>query len=233
MNELKLLTSTLSKSVALSTKKRFVWLWLLAGLLTGVIITLLVISIAWKSSDSISPTSKALLKKTENISTTSTSLLKQTNVVMSDLQKIHSDINKLTASVNALNQKTLAVPKPQPSSEFKPMESKIPQTNGHDSNYKVYLHYSDLKHKQIMENFSVFLKEKGFEVLGIQWIRYQHQDIRFFHDQDQKGAQILKTYLTEFISSVKNIKKQPIRVIDLSRKYPKAQKGLLEVWVDF
>ena len=84
-----------------------------------------------------------------------------------------------------------------------------------------------------MKNFSIFLKEKGFEVLGIQRIRYQHQDIRFFHDQDIKGAEMLKQYLTQFIASVNNIKKKPIRVIDLSRKYPKAQKGLLEVWVDF
>ena len=241
VNELKLLTSTLSKSVAISQKKRFAWLWLLAGILTGVIITLLIITIAGKNADSISTTSKALLKKTEDISTTSTSLLKQTDVVMSDLQKIHSDINKIAASVNILNQKPPSGPaplpsaesKPLPSTESKPLESKIPRTNGHHSKYRVYLHYSDLKNKQIMKNFSVLLKEKGFEVLGIQRIRYQHQDIRFFHDQDKKGAQILKQYLTEFISSVKNIKKQPIRVFDLSRKYPKAQKGLLEVWVDF
>ena len=44
---------------------------------------------------------------------------------------------------------------------------------------------------------------------------------------------MLKQYLTRFISSVNNIENEPIRVIDLSRKYPKAQKGLLEVWVDF
>jgi uncharacterized protein YoxC len=233
VNELKLLTSTLSKSVALSLKKRFAWLWLLAGLLAGVIITLLIVTIAWKNTDSISTTSKALLKQTEDISTTSKSLLKQTNVVLSDLQKVHSDLNTLTASVNTLNQKARTGSAPPLSAEKKPMESKIPQNNPHDLKYRVYLHYSDLKNMNIMKNFSVFLKEKGFEVLGIQRIRYQHQDVRFFHDQDKKGAEMLKRYLTQFIASVNNIKKKPIRVIDLSRKYPKAQKGLLEVWVDF
>ena len=233
VNELKLLTSTLSKSVALSLKKRFAWLWLIAGLLTGVIITLLIVSIAWKNMDTNATTSKALLKQTDNISATSKSLLKQTDVVMSDLQKIHSDIHKLTVSVDALNQKTKAVPvSPQPS-EIKAKESKIPQNNNHESKYRVYLHYSDLNHKQIMKNFSVFLKEKGFEVLGIQKVSYQHQDIRFFHDQDKNGAEMLKQFLTRFISSANHIKKEPIRVINLSRKYPKAQKGLLEVWVDF
>jgi uncharacterized protein YoxC len=233
VNELKLLMNTLSKSVAISLKKRFAWLWLLAGLLIGVIITLLIVTIAWKNTDNISTTSKSLLKKTENISTTSKSLLKRTDAVISDLQKIHSDINKLTISVSALNQKTQASPAPLPSSDTKPIESNTVQNNNHYSKYRVYLHYSDLKNKQIMKNFSVFLKEKGFEVLGIQRVSYQHQDIRFFHDQDKKGALILRQYLTGFIASVKSIKKKPIKVIDLSRKYPKAQKGLLEVWMDF
>jgi uncharacterized membrane-anchored protein YhcB (DUF1043 family) len=233
VNELKLLTSTLSKSVALSLKKRFAWLWLLAGLLAGVIITLLIVTMAWKNTDNISTTSKSLLKQTEDISTTSKSLLKQTDVVLSDLQKIHSDLNTLTVSVNALNQKARADSVPPLSPDRKPMESKLPQNNVYDLKYRVYLHYSDLKNIQIMKDFSVFLKEKGFEVLGIQRIRYQHQDIRFFHNHDKKVAEMLKQYLSQFISSVNDIKKKPIRVIDLSRKYPKAQKGLLEVWVDF
>jgi uncharacterized protein YoxC len=217
VNELKLLTSTLSKSVAVSLKKRFAWLWLIAGLLTGVIITLLIVSLALKNTDTNATTSKALLKQADNISATSKSLLKQTDVVMSDLQKIHSDIHNLTVSVDALNQKTKAVPVPPQPSQIKMKESKIPQNNNHESKYRVYLHYSDLNHKQIMKNFSLFLKEKGFEV----------------HDQDKNGAEMLKQFLTRFISSANNIKKEPIRVINLSRKYPKAQKGLLEVWVDF
>ncbi len=233
VNELKLLMNTLSKSVAVSLKKRFAWLWLLAGLLIGVIITLLIVTIAWKTTDNISTTSKSLLKRTENISATSKSLLKRTDVVMSDLQKIHSDINKLTVSVSALNQKTQAEPSLPVSSDIKPMESNTAQNNVLYSKYRVYLHYSDVKNKQIMKNFSVFLKEKGFEVIGIQRVSYQNQDIRFFHDQDKEGAQILRKYLTGFIASVKNIKKKPIKIIDLSHKYPKAQKGLLEVWVDF
>jgi uncharacterized protein YoxC len=233
VNELKLLMNTLSKSVAVSLKKRFAWLWLLAGLLTGVIITLLIVTIASKNTDNISAASKSLLKRTEDISAASKSLLKRTDAVMSDLQQIHSDIDKLTISVAALNQKTQPSPAPRLRSEIKPIEAKTPQNDDQYSKFKVYLHYSDLKDKQIIKNFSVFLKEKGFEVLGIQRIRYQHQDIRFFHDQDKMGAQILKRYLTGFVAPLKDVKKEPIRVIDLSRRYPKAQQGLLEVWVDF
>lgn len=219
VNELKLLVNTLSKSVAMSLKKRFAWLWLLAGLLIGVSVTLLIISLTWK--------------KTENISVTSETLLKKTNVVMSDLQKINSDIVKLTETVSALNEKTKTGHTPSPSSEIKPTGLNEPQHSVQHKKYTVYLHYSDIKNKQLMENFSAFLGENGFEVLGIQKVNYKKQDIRFFHGQDRKGALLLKKYLTGYIQSVKRLNENSIKIINLSRKYPEAQKGLLEVWVDF
>ena len=219
VNELKLLVNTLSKSVALSLKKRFAWLWLLAGLLIGVSVTLLIITMAWK--------------KTDNISVTSEKLLKKTDVVMFDLQKINSDITKLTEKVSALNEKTKTVNTPPPSSQIKPTGLNEPQDSVQHKKYIVYLHYSDIKNKKLMENFSAFLEKNGFEVSGIQKVNYKNQDIRFFHDQDREGAFLLKKHLTGFIQSVKNINENKIKVINLSRKYPEAQKGLLEVWVDF
>ena len=219
VNELKLLVNTLSKSVALSLKKRFAWLWLLAGLLIGVSVTLLIISLAWK--------------KTENISVTSETLLNKTNVVMSDLQKINSDIVKLTETVSALNDKTKTVNTPPPSSETKPTGLNEPQQSEKHEKYTVYLHYSDIKNTQLMEDFSAFLGKNGFKVLGIQKVNYKKQDIRFFHDQDRKGALLLKKYFTGFFQSVKDLNENRIKIINLSRKYPDAQKNLLEVWVDF
>ena len=219
VNELKLLVNTLSKSVALSLKKRFAWLWLLAGLLIGVSVTLLIISLTWK--------------KTENISVTSETLLNKTNVVMSDLQKINSDIVKLTETVSALNEKTKTGNTPPPSSEIKPTGLNEPHHSEKHKKYTVYLHYSNIKNKQLMEDFSAFLGKNGFEVLGIQKVNYKKQDIRFFHGKDRKGALLLKEYLTEFIQSVKELNENRIKVINLSRKYPEAQKGSLEVWLNF
>ena len=219
VNELKLLVNTLSKSVALSLKKRFAWLWLLAGLLIGVSVTLLIISLAWEKTDKISVTSETLLQKTD--------------VVMSDLQKINSDITKLTETVNALNEKTRTGDTPPPSSNIKPTGLNEPKHGIQHKKYTVYLHYSDLKNKKLIDNFSVFLEKNGFKVSGIQKVNYKNQDIRFFHDQDRKGAFLLKKHLTGFIQSVKNLNESKIKVINLSRKYPGAQKGLLEVWVDF
>ena len=219
VSELKLLVNTLSKSVALSLRKRFAWLWLLAGLLIGVSVTLLIISLAWQKTDNISVTSEILLRKTD--------------VVMSDLQKINSDIKTLTQTVSALNKKNRMENTLPQSSETKPTETNVPQHIIQHKKYTVYLHYSDIKNKKLMENFSAFLEENGFEVSGIQKVNYHNQDIRFFHDQDRKGAFLLKKHLTGFIQSVKNLNENKIKVINLSRKYPGAQKGLLEVWVDF
>jgi hypothetical protein len=219
VNELKLLVNTLSKSVALSLKKRFAWLWLIAGLLIGVSVTLLIISLTWK--------------KAENVSVTSETLLNRTNVVVSDLQKINSDIVKLTETVSALNEKTKADHTPPPPSEIKPTGLNDSQHGEKHKKYTVYLHYSDIKNKQLMENFSAFLRKNGFEVLGIQKVNYKKQDIRFFHGQDRKGALLLKKYLTEYIHSVKSLNENRIKIINLSRKYPEARKGLLEVWLDF
>jgi len=233
VNELKLLVNTLSKSVALSLKKRFAWLWLLAGLLIGVSVTLLIISLAWEKTDKISVMPETLLKKTDKISVTSETLLEKTDVVMSDLQKINSDITKLTETVNALNEKTRTGDTPPPSSNIKPTGLNEPKHGIQHKKYTVYLHYSDLKNKKLIDNFSVFLENNGFKVSGIQKVNYKNQDIRFFHDQDRKGAFLLKKHLTGFIQSVKNLNESKIKVINLSRKYPGAQKGLLEVWVNF
>ena len=219
VNELKLLVNTLSKSVALSLKKRFAWLWLLAGLLIGVSVTLLIISLAWEKTNKISVTSERLLKKTD--------------VVMSDLQKINSDMTKLTETVNALNEKTRAGNTSPPSSNIKPTELNEFHHSIQHKKYTVYLHYSNLKNKELIDNFSTFLKKNGFKVSGIQKVNYKNQDIRFFHDQDRTGAFLLKKHLTEFIHSVKNLNESKIKVINLSRKYPGAQKGLLEVWLNF
>jgi hypothetical protein len=219
VHELKLLVNTLSKSVALSLKKRFAWLWLLAGLVLGISITLLIISLTWEKTDKNSVTSETLLKKTD--------------VVVSDLQKINSDITKLAQTVNALNEKTKAGDIPPPSSQKKPVGLNEPQHSQPPKKYTVYLHYSDIKNKKLIENFSAFLEENGFEVLGIQKVNYKNQDIRYFHNQDRKGAFILKKHLTGFIQSVKNLNESKIKVINLSHKYPEAQKGQLEVWVDF
>jgi type II secretory pathway predicted ATPase ExeA len=99
--------------------------------------------------------------------------------------------------------------------------------------YTVYLHYSDEKNKKMMEEFAIFLRNKGFKVYGITLVNYENRDIRYFHSRDKSGAFIFKKYLIQFITSYTHFKNTKIKIINLSHKYPNAKKGALELWVRF
>ena len=99
--------------------------------------------------------------------------------------------------------------------------------------YTVYLHYSDEKNKKMMEEFAIFLRNKGFKVYGITLVNYENRDIRYFHSRDKSGAFIFKKYLIQFITSYTHFKNTKIKIINLSHKYPNAKNGALEFWVKF
>jgi hypothetical protein len=99
--------------------------------------------------------------------------------------------------------------------------------------YFVYLHYSNNEHKKMIKRLSVFLEKNGFRVPGIQKVDYQNQDIRYFHDNDKEGALLLKKHLMTFVSQAANPIATNLKIKNLSRKYPNARNGALEVWVNF
>jgi hypothetical protein len=99
--------------------------------------------------------------------------------------------------------------------------------------YTVYLHYSSEKNKKPMEEFAIFLKNKGFVVDGIERINYKHRDVRYFHDQDKSGALILKKQFIRFIELYTHFRKTNIKIFNLGHKYPNAKTGALELWVSF
>jgi hypothetical protein len=99
--------------------------------------------------------------------------------------------------------------------------------------YNVYLHYSSEKNKKLMEELAIFLKNKGFEVAGIERFNYKNRDIRYFHNEDKSGALLLKKHLTQFITPYTHFKNTNIKIFNLSHKYPNAKEGVLELWVAF
>ncbi len=84
-----------------------------------------------------------------------------------------------------------------------------------------------------MEELTILLKNKGFRVLGIDKVDYQNSDIRYFHNDDKASAFIIKKHLTQFITSFPNLKNTNIKIKNLSKKYPNAQKGSIELWLNF
>lgn len=99
--------------------------------------------------------------------------------------------------------------------------------------YTVYLHYSREENKKLMEELSVFLKNKGFEVDGIERVNYKNRDVRYFHSEDKSGALLLKDHLTKFINLYTHFKHTSIKIFNLGHKYPNAKERTLELWVTF
>lgn len=220
VQELKLLVNTLTKSVALSLRKRYTWLSVLAGLLIGCCITLAVISLTLRNTDKMTATTETLLERTRE--------------TLSELQQINSKVTRLTrVVVSALNTQKQTDYKPI----IPPMVEKTELNKTRDgiqsARYSVYLHYTSDKSKKLMEKLSIFLKNNGFRVPGIQRVDYHNQDIRYFHDGDKAGALLLKKHLTKFITPFTNLKETNIKIKNLSHKYPNARKGALELWLNF
>jgi uncharacterized membrane-anchored protein YhcB (DUF1043 family) len=219
VQELKLLVNTLTKSVALSLRKRHTWLGVVAGLLIGSCLTLAIIGLTGKNTYKITATTQTLLEKSRE--------------TISELKQINSKIAQLAQTTHALNEKKQTDDKISASTDVGKTSLSAAQNVMQAKRYTVYLHYTNEKNKKLMERFSVFLNNKGFKVAGIQKVNYHNQDVRYFHDEDKEGALVLKKQLTGFITPFTNLKDINIKIINLSSKFPNAQKGALELWVNF
>jgi tetratricopeptide (TPR) repeat protein len=98
---------------------------------------------------------------------------------------------------------------------------------------KVYIHYARDKDKKKAEDFSVFLKSKGYASVEVEKIHHNTRDIRYFHDDDQDSALLLKKHLNTFLAGSTIARKINMHIKNLSTRYPRVKKGTLEMWVFF
>jgi hypothetical protein len=98
---------------------------------------------------------------------------------------------------------------------------------------KVYIHYARDKDKKKAEALAVFLRGKGYATVETEKIYHRKRDIRYFHDEDEDEALLLKKYLNDFIVGSAKTAKFNIHIENLSTRYPHAQEGSLEVWIFF
>jgi type II secretory pathway predicted ATPase ExeA len=99
--------------------------------------------------------------------------------------------------------------------------------------YTIYLHYSSDDKKELMGALADSLKNSGFGVLGVERVDYQNSDVRYFHKEDKAGALLLKNHLTQFMAPLINLKNTNVKIKNLSRQYPNARKGAIELWLNF
>jgi len=189
VQELKLLVNTLTKSVALSLRKRYTWLGVVAGLLIGSCLTLAIISLTAKNTDKITETTQTLLENSRE--------------TLSELKQINSKISRFAPATHGVNEKKQTHNKMSASTDVTEVAGKkisAPQDEVQPGIYTVYVHYTHKKNGKLMERLSVFLNQNGFRVEGIQKVNYHHRDVRYFHNEDKQGALLLQKHLTEFIT---------------------------------
>ena len=219
VQELKLLVNTLTKSVALSLRKRYTWLGVIAGVLIGSCLTLAIIGLTAKNTDNITETTQTLLENSRE--------------TLSELKQINSKISRLADTPHGVTEKKQKEKKMSASTDVAEKKISAPQDIIQPEIYTVYVHYTHKKNEKLMERLSGFLTENGFRVEGIQKVTYHQRDVRYFHDEDKQGALLLQKHLTEFITPFTDTENNTIRIINLSSKFPNAQKKALELWVNF
>ena len=84
-----------------------------------------------------------------------------------------------------------------------------------------------------MKKFAAFLRTKGYTVPAIERVADKRRDIRYFHEKDREGAGYLQKDLQNFLKDTVGINDITMESMDLSRVYPKASKGSLELWIYF
>ena len=150
-----------------------------------------------------------------------------------ELQLKQPNVIKLANAVNPLNEERQVDYKATASNHAEETKFKGSKDRIQHFLYTIYLHYTNIENKELIEELAVLLKNKGFRVLGIENVDYQNNDIRYFHSDDRAGAFILKKHLTKFITHFGNLKNTNIKIKNLSQKYPNVQKGSFELWLNF
>jgi hypothetical protein len=99
--------------------------------------------------------------------------------------------------------------------------------------YKVYVHYARDGDKEKAEAFSHLLWKRGYTFVETEKIKHTSRDIRYFFDEDKATALLLQKHLNDFVAGSSVAKEITVKIKNMGKMYPKAQKGNLEVWVFF
>ena len=99
--------------------------------------------------------------------------------------------------------------------------------------YRVYVHYARDGDKEKAEAFSHLLWKRGYTFVETEKIKHTSRDIRYFFDEDKATAILLQKHLNDFVAGSSVAKKFTVKIKNLGKMYPKAQKGNLEVWLYF
>jgi len=151
---------------------------------------------------------------------------------VSELKQKESTAIRLVSAGYLLNEEKRTDDRPTVSTVAKKDGLNGPENGMQREKYIIYLHYAGEDKKELMEALADSLKNSGFGVLGVERVDYQNSDVRYFHKEDKAGALLLKNHLTQFMAPLVNLENTHIKIKNLSRQYPNARKGAIELWLN-
>jgi hypothetical protein len=218
-HELRILIKALTKSVEYIHKRYFI-LAFIAGLLIGFGAGVLIANLASVGQRKL-PETEILLKKSDDI--------------LQELQQLRSMVNSLNAAKpgntygrTAVVEKGSAVP--QRKAETVQGIKDVVAPAGIN---KIHIHYARQEDKEMAVAFSDFLRKKGYVSVDTERIQHKWRDIRYFHVEDRRAALLLQKQFNDFVTDPTAAKGINLKIKNLGKSYPRAQKGSLEVWVFF
>jgi hypothetical protein len=216
-HELKVLMKALAKSVQY-VQTKYIVMTFIAGFLIGFGVAVLIMNVMGVSQTKLSDANIVLQKADE-----------ATHGTQQVGPAVKSVIPVKTAPVDekAAESSTSAMPQGK--------ETAIGEVKNDTAvaRSKVYIHYAREKDKKMAEDFSAFLKSHGYASVNTEKIQHWKRDIRYFHDEDEDSALLLKKHLNDFLAGTANAAKFNVHIKNLSMRYPHAQKDALEIWVFF
>jgi DnaJ domain len=98
---------------------------------------------------------------------------------------------------------------------------------------RVAIFYTSEKDGQLSEKLAALLADQGYPPPRIaQAPSERASNIRFFNTADHDEARSLRGTVRRFLAQATGRPGLPVRLKDLSRRYPRDDKGLLEVWIN-
>jgi len=218
-HELRVLIKALTKSVEYIHRRHFI-LTFIAGLLIGIGAGVLIANLASIGQRNL-PEAEILLKKSDD--------------TLKELQQLRTIVNSLSAAktgnadgMTTVDEKVSDLPQRKAETVQGIKDVVVPAGIN-----KIHIHYARQKDKKMAEAFSDFLRKRGYASVDTERIQHKCRDIRYFHGEDRQAALLLQKQFNDFVGNSTVAKGINLKIKNLGKSYPRAQRGSLEVWVFF
>jgi hypothetical protein len=98
---------------------------------------------------------------------------------------------------------------------------------------RVAVFYTSQKDGQLSEKLAAFLADQGYPAARIaQTSSERSSNIRYFNTADRDEARALRETVRRFLAQATGQADLSLRLKNLSRRYPRTEEGLMEVWIN-